>query len=211
MKKIYVLVLILLLIIALAANMFAQTPAGSLPVVLVGFSADLTTSKAVAISWTTQQEVNTDCFNVEKSNDGSSWLCISTIKANGNSARPLTYHFLDAFPLKGSNFYRIQIKDLNGNYGYTIIKNARMNLLGRTAIYPNPSSKLINISLGEIAHADWNLLLINSFGQVVVQRKYNRNTTLVSLAVGNYPNGNYTMEITDGSSKQSNTLMINHN
>ena len=211
MKKIYVLFLILLLIIALAANMFAQTTAGSLPVVLVGFSADLTTNKTVAISWTTQQEVNTDCFNVEKSNEGSSWLCIATIKANGNSAKPATYNFVDAFPLKGPNFYRIRIKDLNGNFGYTIIKNARMNVLGRTAIYPNPSSKFVNISLGELAHDNWNLLLINSSGQVVVQRKYNRNITVVSLAIGNYPNGNYTMEIADGNSRQSNTLMINHN
>jgi hypothetical protein len=210
MRKVHALFLTLT-VMGFAANSFAQATTGSLPVVLVEFTADFTASKTVAISWTTRQEVNTDCFDVEKSNDGSSWLCIATIKANGNSARPVTYNFLDAFPLKGSNFYRIRLKDLNGNFGYTIIKNARMNVSGRITMYPNPSSKLVNISLGELAHADWNLSLINSYGQVIVKRKYNRNTTTVSLAVGNYPNGNYTMEIADGNSRQSNTLMINHN
>jgi len=194
-----------------AINSFAQLTAGSLPVVLVRFSADLTINKKVAVSWTTQQQINTDCFDVEKSNDGISWRCIATVKASGNAATPVAYTVLDLFPLRGSNFYRLRIKDLNNSFGYTITQKVHLNVLNRSIIYPNPSSNIVNISLGEVPRANWNLILINSGGQTIIQKKYNRYTTIVTLPVNNYPNGNYTLEITDGNSRQSNKLMINHN
>ena len=41
--------------------------AGALPVVLTNFTANLTTGKQVTITWTTQQEINSDFFDVQKS------------------------------------------------------------------------------------------------------------------------------------------------
>lgn len=188
----------------------SQAIAGSLPVVLVGFSTNLTSNNKIAISWTTQQEVNTDCFNVEKSNDGIAWECIATVKATGNSAIPVTYNAEDLFPLKGSNFYRIAIKSQSGDIGRTITKNVRVTSLCAVAIYPNPSTNVINISLAEIPAVDWKLSLVNSAGQIIFQKKYNRLLTTTSLSVTNYLNGNYILEIDDGKSRHSNTLMINH-
>src|ERR1700712_4899518 len=102
MKKVYLTLLTLVAITSFKQDVLSQAIAGSLPVVLVGFSTNLTSNNKIAISWTTQQEVNTDCFNVEKSNDGIAWECIATVKAIGNSAIPVTYNAEDLFPLKGS-------------------------------------------------------------------------------------------------------------
>ena len=211
MRKVYTLFLSLASIVGFASGSFAQATAGSLPVVLVGFNANLTTSKEIAISWTTQQQIITDCFDVEKSSDGNSWRTIVTVKSTGTSSIPVTYTTHDAFPLKGTNFYRVRIKSLNGDVGYTIIKIVRMTSPGRITIYPNPSVSIVNISLGEVPQGDWNLSFINNLGKVIVQKKYSRYTTTVSLPVGDYINGNYNLEITDGNFRQSNKLMINHN
>lgn len=211
MKKLYVLVLIILFLIALAANLFAQSPAGALPVILVEVNATPTTNNQVAICWTTTQQINTDCFNVEKSNDGVSWRCIAVVKAGVNTAKPVSYTTLDPFPLKGSNFYRILLKNLNGESGYTETKHVRMNALGKTTIYPNPSSGIIHIALSETPPADWYLSLMDSFGQVIRQKKYNRNTTTASLPVDSYPNGSYILQITSGNDSQNKKLLINHN
>jgi len=210
MKKVYLLFLLPAVMIAFGKNSFAQATNGTLPV-LINISANLTDGNKVAVSWTILQKVNTDCFDVEKSNDGISWRSIATVKPCNDSAVPFTYNMIDASPLKGSNLYRIRIKDVNGLIGLTVIKNVRVNATGRMSMYPNPSANLVNISLGQVPRSDWYITIVNHLGQVVVQKRYSKSTTMVSLPVNNYPAGNYTVEIREGDSRQSNALMINHN
>ncbi|MEO5683765.1 MAG: T9SS type A sorting domain-containing protein [Chitinophagaceae bacterium] len=212
MKKVYTLFLTLAVITGFAGHSSAQSNSGALPVILVGFNANLISNKKVALSWTTQQQINTDCFDLEKSSDGLNWKSIVSVKSSGNSAIPVTYNAVDNCPLKGSNFYRVKIKSVDGLAGYTIVKNVRMNAMGSINIYPNPSTGIINIALAEVPEAGyWNLSIINSMGQVLVQKRYSRNMASVSLSAVHYPNGNYTIHIADGNLSQSKKLMINHN
>jgi Secretion system C-terminal sorting domain len=165
----------------------------------------------VVVSWTMLAKINTDCFDVEKSNDGISWHSIATIKADNDTIVPFTYTSLDMSPLKGSNFYKVRIKDMNGNFTSTAIKTVWVNIPGSITIFPNPSSTQVNISLGQVAHSDWTISIINDLGQVIEQKKYNKSITTVKLVVNNYPAGNYTVEVIEDNSKQSNRLLINHN
>ena len=210
MRKIFTLFFTMALTAVAFLNVAAQR-VGSLPVVLVAFSAEITSTNIIAISWTTQQQINTDCFDIEKSNDGISWQRMARVPCTGNSAKPVTYHFTDAFPIKGSNYYRICMRDRDGAFGYTITKNARVINARNTVIYPNPTSESVNILLGELPYADWNLSLVNSLGQVILQRRFSRTTTTITLPVAVYKNGYYSLDITDGHSRHSNKLMINHN
>ena len=57
-----------------------------LPVILVDFNAVLNNSKTVDISWSTQQEINSSHFDVQRSNDGVNWNVIGTVKAKGNAS-----------------------------------------------------------------------------------------------------------------------------
>ena len=83
---------------------------------------------------------------------------------------------------------------------------------GSVKVYPNPSSNAITVSLAELPYgASWKLLLLNTMGQVIIDKNYNRNTTTVSLPVGNYPAGVYTLQIADGTYTQVKKLLINHN
>jgi hypothetical protein len=203
---------ILLIVASLlaAVGTAAAQRTASLPVVLVAFDAVPTLANEVLISWTTQQQVNTDHFDIEKSNDGISWRRMATVKATGNSAIPITYHASDGFPIKGANYYRICIHDRNGATGYTITKCARVNSACKTMIYPNPTAATITVSLGQMPRAEWRLTLINNLGQVLLQRRFANTTTQVQLPVSQYKDGLYTLEINDGFSKENKPLMINH-
>jgi hypothetical protein len=184
---------------------------GALPVVFGNFNASLMAGNKVGISWTTTQEINTDRFDIEKSNDGVSWQSIATIKATGNSAIPVSYSATDEAPLKGSNFYRIIIRDLDGKTSISVIKNVRLSTLGKVSVYPNPASNTVNISLSDIPRGEWSITVVNNNGQTVLQKKYSKSATTVSLPVSAYPNGNYTLEIADGAVKQHSKIMISHN
>jgi hypothetical protein len=209
MKKAYQLFFLPAVWMALALPSPAQTRPNALPV-LVNVDANLRSDNKVIVTWTMLAKVNTDYFDVEKSNDGVSWKSIATVKADDNAVIPTSYSVLDAFPLKGSNFYQVRIKDLNGNITFTVIKNVRVNASGGISLYPNPSTNQLNISLGEFPPADWSVSIINNLGQLMVQKKYSKNITVVSLPVYNYPEGNYIVQVAAGSSKQSNNLMITH-
>jgi hypothetical protein len=209
MKKAFRLFLLFAVWMVFAQESSAQTGTNALPV-LISVDANLRSDNKVVISWTILAQVNTDYFDVERSNDGISWQSIAVVNADANAAIPATYTALDISPLKGSDFYKIRIKDLNGNISFTAIKNVRVNTSGGISLYPNPASNKVNISLGQFPHADWSVSIFNGLGQIMVQKKYTKNTTIVSLPVYNYPEGNYTVEITEGNFRQSNTLMINH-
>lgn len=210
MSKTCTLLFAFVIITGLLCKSLAQGTA-SLPVVLVAFDAELATNNTVHITWTTPQQVTTDCFDIEKSNDGISWQRICRVQSTGTSAKPTTYYSTDQFPLKGINFYRICMRDLSGAYGYTGVRSARLNTFRSTTVYPNPSTDLVTVLLGEMPRADWELTLLNSMGQVMIKRKFSKTTTTIRLPVNNYLNGNYSLEISDGYSRQSKKLMINHN
>ncbi len=183
---------------------------GSLPVVLTSFNANLTNANNVDISWTTQQEVNSDYFDIQKSSDGVKWLSIGTVKAAGYSSNPHSYAYTDNNPSSGANFYRVRINDLDGKFGFTPVRNVFMSTAGKMNIYPNPATDVLNISLGKTPTADWSVIVYNNSGQAMVNKKFNKNTTTVSLAINHYPAGNYTLRITDGNSVQSNRFVISH-
>ena len=64
------------------------------PVLFSRFDAGCTNT-ATVISWTTQQEINSNRFELEKSDDGISWINFSSIPAAGNSALPRNYQQID--------------------------------------------------------------------------------------------------------------------
>lgn len=183
---------------------------GTLPVVLTGFEANLSNGNKVNISWTTAQEENSDHFTVEKSTDGIHWQTVAIVKAAGNSSLPVNYSASDATPSTGANMYRIAMVDLNGKTTYTIIRNVRLNALGHISLFPNPAADVMNISLGNVPAADWSLVIFNHVGQMVGKYKFSKNTTTASLPVNKYPTGNYAVEISDGNTKQTSSILISH-
>ncbi len=210
MKLINPLVIILVLMTGCNTHATAQSLSGSLPVVLVDFNASLTADNKVSISWTTQQEINIGSFTIEKSNDGVDWSAISSVKSSGNTSLPVTYNQLDAFPLKGPNYYRLCIRNMNGLSGFTITKYVKV-ILGRSiVIYPNPSADIVNISLSEIPQEDWNVSLIDNSGKLIFQKKFNRKITTASMGVGQHPSGSYILKINYDGMNENKRLVINH-
>lgn len=190
-----------------AATSFAL---GSLPVLLSGFGANLANGGKVNVSWTTEQELNSDHFELQRSSDGLNWQALATVKASGFSSVPKSYTYSDAAPQQGTNLYRLKMVDVDAAYHLSGVVNVRLAMMGRISLYPNPVVNVINISLGEAPSTSWKVSLYNTAGQAIVQKTFSKDQTTVSLPVSNYPWGHYTVEITDGVSRQSATLLIAH-
>ncbi|HTI07948.1 MAG TPA: T9SS type A sorting domain-containing protein [Puia sp.] len=181
---------------------------GALPVILSQFDAALD-GKQVDLTWTTDQEVNSDHFAILHSADaGAHWQSLGTVAARGNSSTAAHYSFSDVNPAAGTNEYRLQSVDRDGASTYSEIRTVRNGLIGSVSIFPNPAKDYVNISLSGNDNATGNLSirLISQAGQLLVEKKVNNTGGMtVSLPVSSYPQGNYLVQVigADGSQQIS--------
>lgn len=112
---------------------------------------------SVNLQWTTSQEINTSYFGIERSADGINWESIGTVHAKGYSATSTDYHFTDASPLSGANYYRLQTVDLDARAEYSEVITVK-TVVSNTgiSIFPNP-----------IANLSFNLKLSSADASVV--------------------------------------------
>jgi hypothetical protein len=92
-----------------------------------------------SLNWTTNQEINTDHFDVMRSADGVNFISdLNTQPAAGNSSILHQYYFTDAHALNGNNYYKIKETDKDGAvyYSNTILLKSQSNT--DVTIYPNP-------------------------------------------------------------------------
>ena len=89
-----------------------------LPVELTGISAEYSPS-GITINWTTASESFSDRFEVQRSENGSTFIAIGSVPAAGSSAIPIDYSFTDDDPAQGTNYYRLRQIDLDGTYTYS--------------------------------------------------------------------------------------------
>jgi type IX secretion system substrate protein/fibronectin type III domain protein len=176
---------------------------------LINFNAELNNNKTVGLSWTTTAEINSSHFEVERSADGINWVKIGTVTAKGNSSSASNYEYVDANPL-ATNYYRIRMVNLNGDYRYTTMRVIKLLQLKGIVIFPNPARNYVNVSVSESA-VDLNVKLISPLGQVlqVLQVKAGTGTTL-TLDVHNYAQGTYLLQVSgsDGTQQTSKVMIM---
>jgi hypothetical protein len=186
------------------------TAPGDLPIVLTAFTAQQD-NKTVDLNWTSVLEINSDHFAVERSTDaGAHWSVLSTIPAHGSSSQTVNYSFNDMTPSAGTNQYRLQLVDRDGNYAYSVVKAIRMGLISSVSIYPNPARDYVNVTLSGSVTPSVNIRLISQSGQLLMEKQVdNAVGTTVSLPVSSYPQGNYLILVTgtDGVQQVSKLLI----
>jgi hypothetical protein len=166
-----------------------------LPVVLGSFSASLAADNSVLVSWSTEQEVNSSYFSVERSSNGSGFTDIGTVAAKGNSAIVSTYSFTDNSAQNGVNYYRLKMVDLDGSFVYSQVSVVNSELVQNVKVFPNPASNYIYITLGGSVPTS-SIRLIDLTGKILQEQRINSTTlnSTISMPVSNYAHGVYILQ-----------------
>ncbi len=126
--------------------------------------------KGVQVEWTTQQEINIDRYEVERSRDGLQFSKQGTVNAR-NSSTVANYKLFDPLPLIGDNFYRIKIIEA-GQPTYSEVLRVKISKgsVNVVTIYPNPINES-NITLQlNLEKGNYTLKLTNEMGQQVLTK-----------------------------------------
>ncbi len=191
-------------------NSGGTTASSILPLVLVTFTAETANNNTVDLAWSTQMESNTSHFTIERSADGIIWNEIGEVEAKGISSTVSNYTYTDASPLKGINYYRMEMVNLDGSFGYTDVRVIRTTVINNISFFPNPARDFVNVSLGQSEENEFTLRLYNQSGQLLQEKKVSgSNGTIVTFAIQQYTPGIYVLNVTaaDGTRENSKILI----
>jgi hypothetical protein len=127
---------------------------GLLPVELVSFEAEKHENTNALLTWATSQEINSDYFQVEGSENGYDWAVVGKVAAAGFSNSEIEYSYVDQNVAtlgqrEGTvKYYRLRIVDLDRTYDFSDVKSVSFD--GREsksemAMFPNPSKYGVTI------------------------------------------------------------------
>lgn len=134
----------------------------ALPVRLASFEAK-SEETAVAITWTTAAESNSDRFEVEYSRNSIAWQRIATIVAHGESSSLRHYRAVHLQLVEGLQYYRLKMIDKDGTYTYSMIRSVDGKApTDKAFVYPNPVRDRLFLQSGKsekVAHVKIDNLL----------------------------------------------------
>ena len=177
------------------SGFFVSTGNDVLPLSLIKFNGSLHQG-SVALQWITENDKGIKEYNVEKSIDGKNFINIGKVLSLSTPGKN-SYHFEDAMPQNGTNYYRLRMVDRDSRSAYSSIY--MINLVGRNAnvtIYPNPATALLNLKFNLIKDEVIHLQIFDALG-TLVERKIiqgNAGTNNTSISIEQLSNGIYFLQ-----------------
>jgi hypothetical protein len=155
-----------------------------LPLQLMSFTGVLKPI-GTELNWTTQNELNVDRFEVQRSTNGTDFAAIGSVKAK-NSSGENKYQFLDAKPQQGINYYRLKMIDKDGSYNYSAVVTIKFTEAVKPFyVYPNPVRSELQVS----ASIKTTLNLVDASGKLVRKLQVEPGNNKINAA--NLSNGVY--------------------
>ena len=128
---------------------------GILPVELSEFDAEKFQKTNSKLTWTTTSEINSDFFQLERTEDGRTWNAIGKVTAQGFTHDVTNYSFVDEnvvseFEAEAKTFYyRLKIVDQDRSFEYSEVRPVTFEAgleRGKMSMFPNPSSEGVTVA-----------------------------------------------------------------
>ncbi len=118
----------------------------ALPLTWMSFNAKAV-NKNVELDWITAREINTDHFDIERSDDGVHFSKIGTVVSSKNTSAESDYTFTDDQPMNGISYYRLKQVDIDGNFTYSTIISVKINTKLSVQIIGNPVHQNLHLEI----------------------------------------------------------------
>ena len=174
---------------------FSALTAGVVPVKLSSFAVQKS-GNATRVTWSTEQELNSKEFLVERSTDGGrTWTTISVVPAAGNSGIKINYSITDNSPAKGVNLYRLRAVDADDKFTLSNTRTVLFSNADVVLITPNPASSYINILMGKNNNSLTQIVVADVNGKIV--ERINTPDQTYQINVSRYAKGIYIIKVMD--------------
>lgn len=141
------------------------------------------------LGFNTENEINVQGFDVERSIDGYQFLPVGFIAAKNTSGRH-NYIFIDGDGLYGTIYYRLKIKNLDGAYTYSHVQTVNIPRPGKLRIVPNLVTDYVNVFHSK-AKAGAKIQVYAADGRAIIELQVSKDAVQTVVATGVIPQGVY--------------------
>lgn len=169
-----------------------------LPVQIIDFYASNFHDQYALLQWTTVTEINSDYFEVQRSEDGFNWESIGKVTAADNSNAIINYSYQDKYPNSGVNYYRIREVGLNKTDQYTDVRTVAFNVQNTIKVIIDDPDKVINLYVHHMGKVrDANFVMYDVLGKVVVNenKELQDGMNIISISTRYISPGMYIIKI----------------
>ena len=156
---------------------------------------------SVIINWTVYQEENVSHYNLLRSDNGSSFRKIGSMKAMDNNGK-ITYTYTDDNALNGTNYYQIAVIDEDGKQTFSEVRCILIK--GKLQVYPTVFTR--HFIVNQSYNTPSLLSITNTDGAILLQKTISQGTTNVDA--GFLTSGVYFVQISNGPGKPEVFKMI---
>lgn len=157
----------------------SQGGSNPLPVQWLNFAAKRVTA-SVLLTWATASEINSDYFEVQRSENGTLFSVIGTVKAAGEANSVSLYKFLDTKPLNTGKpiYYRLKQVDRDGQFSLSKICVVQDSRAEQVMLYPMPAQNAIqNIVIPESWELPVNITCHDYAGRLIYEGTIENRTS----------------------------------
>lgn len=167
-----------------------------LPITLTDFTVTPKDNDAL-LQWSTQQEINTKSFTIQRSYDGQQFNDIGSVAANGTTSTVSKYSFTDAGIMnsgKQTVYYRLKAIDKDGKFALTNIISLKIagNTQWSVRVLSNPVRDYISLLLNNVS-GKLQLSVRDISGKIIYAKSMENVNGQISLPV-TLPRGTYILE-----------------
>ncbi len=164
---------------------------GPVPVTLLDFTGSLLNT-SVLLHWKIATEKNLSAFIIERSGDGIHFIQINSVPSLGATSFVRNYSIIDPQPLRGINFYRLKMVDIDGKFSYSNVVAVKINANGRLLVFPNPAKRILFVEAN--GNELGNFEIVDNAGRKLRQMKISLNgKTSFSIDISNLSSGIYNL------------------
>jgi hypothetical protein len=182
---------------------------------LIDFNIVKSTDQSKAIlTWIVANVEQGASYEIERSRDGVVFLNMGTVSVVTDSKDEKgndVYHFTDATPLPGNNFYRIKVVKADGGFKYFPVKSIQFNAAeNRFSLFPNPFDHQLTLSYVSQINTVITVMVYDLIGKEI-SRQNIKVTPAVSqypIDVAGFPNGSFLLSVRDRNSNFQTTIKM---
>lgn len=153
----------------------------------------------VLLNWSTQTEINTSHFEVQRSRDGVQFNTIGTVISTGNSITTMYYQFTDAAVPSERYFYRLKLVDRDDQFKLSPVRVVYgPGLENKIYLYPNPAKNRVTVILAEISQPSSLVKIYNQVGQSVRVIRPVAGSQFIEIDISDMKKGLYFIQLESG-------------
>jgi len=164
-----------------------------LPVHFIHFTAEADNNSA-RLEWISASEQDNKEYLISRSANGITFTELGRIPGKGSTSEKSIYRFYDTSPLNGSNYYKLEQADYNGEIKELGIRFLSFSLSDLTlTLYPNPAKKQVTVRFGDKQITA--VTLSDTNGRLLQQVPVKSMDNMINLSLEDYPAGIYIVRL----------------